>query len=174
MKVSRAETVRKYGTEIDRIIRTIRKWMTESDQPPSAEEILTKCEDEFFGSEASLRTNSHETVIIIESLRTRLSGKYGILTGLLEDPLINEIMVNGPDYHPDNVIIFRSSSRFTVIDLISAYLIHIPYELVQTFKARSAEILRFGKQHLKIRHPLRAFAHAQNMIGIFVVDEFGQ
>jgi pilus assembly protein CpaF len=118
MKVSRAETVRKYGTEIDRIVRTIRKWMTESDQPPSAEEILTKCEDEFFGSEASLRTNSHETVIIIESLRTRLSGKYGILTGLLEDPLINEIMVNGPDriYVEREKVLIRVDDAFTSCD----------------------------------------------------------
>ena len=118
MKVSREETVRKYGTEIDRIVRTIRKWMTESDQPPSAEEILTKCEDEFFGSEASLRTNSHETVIIIESLRTRLSGKYGILTGLLEDPLINEIMVNGPDmiYVEREKVLIRVDDAFTSCD----------------------------------------------------------
>ena len=95
MKVSRAETVRKYGAEIDRIVRTVRKWMTEIDKPPSDDEILTKCEDEFFGSDISLSASSHETVIIIDSLRSRLSGRYGILSGLLEDPLINEIMVNG-------------------------------------------------------------------------------
>ena len=45
MKVSRAETVSKYGAEIDRIVRTVRKWITENDQTPSAEDILTKCED---------------------------------------------------------------------------------------------------------------------------------
>lgn len=97
MKVSRAETIKKYGSEIDRIVGTVRKWITENDHPPSDEEILTKCEDEYFGSDISLRTNSHETVMIIDSLRKRLTGRYGILTGLLEDPLINEIMVNGPD-----------------------------------------------------------------------------
>mgnify|MGYP002868804882 CR=1 FL=1 len=97
MKVSKAETVKKYGIEIDRIVRTVRKWMTESEQVPSDDEILTKCEDEFFGSEISLDMTSHETVMIIDSLRSRLSGRYGILTGLLEDTLINEIMVNGPD-----------------------------------------------------------------------------
>jgi hypothetical protein len=90
MKVSRAETVRKYGNEIDQIVKTVRKWITENDQPPTAEEILTKCEDEFFGSAISLRTNSHETVMIIDSMRRRLSGRYGILTELLEDSLINE------------------------------------------------------------------------------------
>ncbi len=35
--------------------------------------------------------------MIIDSLYMRLRGRYGILTGLLEDPLINEIMVNGPE-----------------------------------------------------------------------------
>ena len=57
MKVSRAETVKKYGAEIDRIVRTVRKWITENDRPPSADEILTKCEDEFFGSESTLTAN---------------------------------------------------------------------------------------------------------------------
>lgn len=97
MKATRAQTVKKYGSEVDRIVRRVRKWITENGEPPSAEEILTKCEDEFFGSEISLRTDSHETVMIIDSLRRRLSGRYGILTELFEDPLINEIMVNGPD-----------------------------------------------------------------------------
>ena len=97
MKVSRAETVRKYGNEIDRIVRTVRKWMTENDQTPSADEILTKCEDEFFGSAISMTVSSHETVMIIDSLRRRLNSRYGILTELLDDTLINEIMVNGPE-----------------------------------------------------------------------------
>ena len=96
MKVSRAETIKKYGSEIDRIVRIIRKWITETDPPPSEEDILAKCEDEFFASKVSLSTGSHETVIIIDSLIRRLSSRYGILAGLLEDPLVNEIMVNGP------------------------------------------------------------------------------
>ena len=115
MKVSRAETVRKYGSEIDRIVRTVRKWITESDQQPSEDEMLTKCEDEFFGSEISYNTSSHETVMIIDSLRRRLSGRYGILTGLLEDPLINEIMVNGPDriYVEREKVLMRVDDAFT-------------------------------------------------------------
>ncbi len=115
MKVSRAETVRKYGAEIDRIVRTVRKWMTENDKPPSDDEILTKCEDEFFGSDISLSASSHETVIIIDSLRSRLSGRYGILSGLLEDPLINEIMVNGPEriYVEKEKTLVRVDDAFT-------------------------------------------------------------
>ena len=115
MKVSRAETIRKYGNEIDRIARTVRKWITENDQLPSMDEILTKCEDEFFGSGISLKTNSHETVMIIDSLRRRLGGRYGILSELLDDPLINEIMVNGPDriYVEREKVLMRVDDAFT-------------------------------------------------------------
>ncbi|MBQ6440824.1 MAG: CpaF family protein [Mogibacterium sp.] len=115
MKASKAETVRKYGTEIDRIVRTVRKWITENDNPPSNEEILSRCEDEFFGSEISLNTSSHETVMIIDSLRKRLEGRYGILTGLLDDSNINEIMVNGPDriYVEREKTLMRVDDAFT-------------------------------------------------------------
>ena len=115
MKVSRAETIKKYGTEIDRIVRKVRKWITENDDPPTDEEILTKCEDEFFGSDISLGTSSHETVIIIDSLRRRLNGRYGILTSLLDDPLINEIMVNGPEriYVEREKVLVRIDDAFT-------------------------------------------------------------
>ena len=115
MKVSRAETVKKYGAEIDRIVRTVRKWITENDQPPSADEVLTKCEDEFFGSESSLTANSHETVMVIDSLRRRLNSRYGILTELLDDTLINEIMVNGPDriYVEREKTLIRIDDAFT-------------------------------------------------------------
>lgn len=115
MKPSRADTVRKYGNEIDRIVMTVRKWITGNAYPPSEEEIITKCEDEFFGSEISLKTSSHETVIIIDSLTRRLSGRYGILTDLLEDPLINEIMVNGPGriYVEREKVLMRIDDAFT-------------------------------------------------------------
>jgi len=115
MKVSRAETVRKYGNEIDRIVRTVRKWITENEQTPSEDGILTKCEDEFFSSEISYVTSSHETVIIMDSLMRRLEGRYGILKVLLEDPLINEIMVNGPDriYVEREKVLMRVDDAFT-------------------------------------------------------------
>ena len=97
MGKTRAGTVSEYGTEIDMMIRSIRKWITEKDETPDAEEILRRCEDEFFGSELSYRTIPCESEIIINSMHVRLTNRYGILTALLEDPGINEIMVNGPD-----------------------------------------------------------------------------
>ena len=115
MKISRVETVSKYGAEIDRIVRVVRKWMTENDQTPSSDEIITKCEDEFFGSEISMTASSHETVMIIDSLRRRLTSRYGILTELLDDTLINEIMVNGPEriYVEREKALMRVDDAFT-------------------------------------------------------------
>ena len=97
MGQTRAGTVSEYGTYIDEMVRSIRKWMTEMDEPPGSEEILGRCEDVFFGSELSYRTDPPETEMIIDSMHARLVSRYGILTGLLSDPGINEIMVNGPD-----------------------------------------------------------------------------
>ena len=97
MGKTRAGTVSRYGTEIDNMVRSIRKWITEMDELPCSDEILRKCEDEFFGSELSYRTIPCENELIIDSMHVRLMNRYGILTSLLDDPAINEIMVNGPD-----------------------------------------------------------------------------
>jgi len=92
-----AETTKKHGNEIETMVRTARKWLSETDPAPTGEDILRRCEDMFFASELSYRTGSRETATIIDSIYRRLSSRYGILSGLLDDPKINEIMVNGPD-----------------------------------------------------------------------------
>ena len=97
MGKTRAGTVSEYGREIDEMVRSIRKWITEMDEAPGSEDILRRCEDVFFGSELSYRTIPSESEIIINSMHVRLVSRYGILTALLDDPGINEIMVNGPD-----------------------------------------------------------------------------
>ena len=97
MGKTRAGTVTEYGAQIDDMVRSIRKWMTEMDELPDSEETLRKCEDVFFGTELSYITQPYENEIIIDSMHHRLVHRYGILTGLLDDPGINEIMVNGPD-----------------------------------------------------------------------------
>ena len=96
MKTTRTATIEKYGPEIELMVRHARKWLSEADPSPSEEEILCKCEDMFFRSDASCSTGPGETVIIIDSMNRRLSSRYGILTELLDDSSINEIMVNGP------------------------------------------------------------------------------
>ena len=97
MDITRVRTIAKYGDEIDRVVRVVRKWTTETAEVLDDEEVLTKCEDEYFGSEIALKASSRESAIIVDSIYRRLHGKYGILSDLLDDPLINEIMVNGPE-----------------------------------------------------------------------------
>ena len=96
MANSKAATIQKYGHEIEEMVKSARKWMSESEPAPTLEEILCKCEDIFFKSNLSYKTCSNQAAIIIDSMNRRLSSRYGILTALLDDPDINEIMVNGP------------------------------------------------------------------------------
>ena len=151
MKVSRVETVSKYGAEIDRIVRAVRKWMTENDQTPSADDILTKCEDEFFGSEISITASSHETVMIIDSLRRRLTSRYGILTELLDDVLINEIMVNGPERIyverekalmrvDDPIVDARLPSGFRVNGVLRNIALNGPILTIRKFREKEIEM----------------------------------
>jgi len=115
MVSSRAVTIKKYGNQIDEMVRSARKWISETVPAPGNEEILCKCEDMFFRSDLSYRTCSHETVIIIDSMSRRLISRYGILTELLDDPGINEIMVNGPDniYIEKDRALIRIDDAFT-------------------------------------------------------------
>ena len=118
MAISRATTIKKYGSEIERVVGSVRKWITAEDKAPTSDEILCRCEDEFFGSPVSANTGSHETVIIIDSIYRRVTGRYGILNDLLDDPLINEIMVNGPDriYVEKERTLTRIDDAFTSCD----------------------------------------------------------
>lgn len=115
MKTTRAATTKRFGPEIDEIVRYARKWLTEADPAPSEEEMLQRCEDMFFVSDMSFMTDSCEAEIIIDSIYRRVSSRYGILTSLLDDPKINEIMVNGPDrmYIEKERMLIRVDDAFT-------------------------------------------------------------
>lgn len=91
------KTILKYREEIDELVRSARKWMTESEELPDREAIKKRCEDDFFASELSLTAEIKEMKLIIAAVYDRVSGRYGLLRHLLEDPAVNEIMVNGPD-----------------------------------------------------------------------------
>ena len=96
MAKTRAATIRKYGAELEIMVRDVRKWITESDSEITDEDLLRRCEDVFFSSGLASVTGSGEIVTIIDGMYRRLSSRYGILSELLDDPRINEIMVNGP------------------------------------------------------------------------------
>ncbi len=115
MMVINAETIKRYGTDIEELVKRIRKWMTEETEDPDNDEILKKCEDLFFGSDLSYRTETRENGLIIASIYTRLVNRYGILDHLLDDPSINEIMVNGPEriYVEKNRALVQVDDAFT-------------------------------------------------------------
>lgn len=96
-KTRRADTVRKYADTIESLSIRLRRWITEHDEAPGADEIRGRVEDEFFTAKVPADMEVGDVRLIIDSIFERVSCKYGILNRLLEDPTINEIMVNGPD-----------------------------------------------------------------------------
>ena len=97
MTTTRASTIKRYGPEIADMVRTLRKSLSEAEKDLDEESVLAMCEDAFFRSDLSNRTSPAETVIIVDSMNKRLKSRYGILAAHLDDPMVNEIMVNGPD-----------------------------------------------------------------------------
>lgn len=98
MELQVKNTVIKYKGEIDEISNEVRRWLSTYEEEPGKEEILNYIENIFFDSQISKIAKTAEISIIIDSVFMRTSNKYGILTELLEDNEINEIMVNGPNY----------------------------------------------------------------------------
>ncbi len=113
--MSRVETIKRYGPEIEEMIRKARKWLSEAGDEINGEDILCKCEDLFFESDISCISDPQETIVIIDSMDRRLKSRYGILKELLEDTGINEIMVNGPEkiFVEKNRALLRVDDAFT-------------------------------------------------------------
>lgn len=92
------EVTEKYSRELDGFIRELRKKLSHSEVAEEAERLLKYVEDEFFGSELAGRVEYWEICDVVRAVYLRLRSKYGILQEYLEDPAINEIMVNGPEH----------------------------------------------------------------------------
>ena len=92
------EVTEKYSRELDGFIRELRKKLSHSEVAEDAERLLKYVEDEFFGSELAGRVEYWEICDMVRAVYLRLRSKYGILQEYLEDPAINEIMVNGPEH----------------------------------------------------------------------------
>ena len=114
-KLLRRETILKYSQEIDEMVREIRRWITESTSVPDEETIKTRTEDVFFASDLAAYAEIHEMRIIISAVYDRVSDRYGLLKRLLEDPSVNEIMVNGPDmiFVEQNRCLIQKDDSFT-------------------------------------------------------------
>ena len=95
------EIVNKYGPIIENIVNIIRRDLTDniyldnSDIDP--ERVLKICEDNFFESDDSKFVELNDVGAVIDNIFRRIRSKYGILSELLDDSCINEIMVNGPN-----------------------------------------------------------------------------
>jgi pilus assembly protein CpaF len=91
------ETVRKYSREIDLLTRETRHFISERDTDIDEDELLEYVEDLFFGSDHALNVEIGDIGEVITAVFRRARSRFGILREMLEDPEINEIMVNGPD-----------------------------------------------------------------------------
>lgn len=92
----RKTIVSKYSCEITELTKATRKWLSFCETRPVDEVILSHIEDEFFDGSSNIDAEVSEFKIIIKCVFDRIKSKYGILTDLLEDSSINEIMINGP------------------------------------------------------------------------------
>lgn len=98
MSKSKKETIIKYRSEIERLTNRVRQWLSGEDKEPTVEEIKTYTENTFFENNKLKGIDTDDIKTIIDSAYMRASSKYGILSELLVDQSINEIMVNGPEY----------------------------------------------------------------------------
>ncbi len=92
------EIVQQYGEELDSLIRDIRKKIPDGAEEMPAEELLSCVEEEFFQSPLCEQASFGEIGTLIQAVYARVQNKYGILKNYLDDPEVNEIMVNGPGH----------------------------------------------------------------------------
>ena len=114
-KLLRRETILKYRSEIDEMVKDIRRWITESPAVPDENMIKSRTEDVFFASDLASYAEIYEMRIIISAVYDRVSDRYGLLKSMLEDPSVNEIMVNGPDmiFIEQNRCLIQKDDSFT-------------------------------------------------------------
>lgn len=85
----------KYGYIIDNLTAQIKKNLSENNSYFDDKDMLFHTEDEFFNSKCISDIDINITGELINCIYRRVKNKYGILSELLMDEDINEIMVNG-------------------------------------------------------------------------------
>lgn len=85
----------KYGYIIDNLTAQIKKNLSENNSYFDDKDLLFYTEDEFFNSKCISDIDINITGELINCIYRRVKNKYGILSELLMDEDINEIMVNG-------------------------------------------------------------------------------
>lgn len=85
----------KYGNIIDKLACEIKKDLSESGYGRDDKDLLLVVEDKFFSSSQISNIDFDEVKPLINCIFKRVRDRYGILTELLRNEDINEIMVNG-------------------------------------------------------------------------------
>ena len=90
------ELVIRYANEIEYLSNRIRREINNSESEYEAFELNAIIENCFFESNLAQMAEPLELSYLIKAISDRVIYKYGILTEYLNDPDVNEIMVNGP------------------------------------------------------------------------------
>lgn len=97
MSLSNKEATLKYADIIRDVTTAIRREITnrKNELSTTNEKLLALCEDFFFIGNYASEVGTMDIRVVIMAIYRRVRSKYGILRELLDDPEINEIMING-------------------------------------------------------------------------------
>ena len=91
-------TVLKYSNLVEVATNKFKGILSHYEHEPSNKELLTLVEEVVFSEEYICKIEYGELLDIIDAIYLRVASKYSILKQYLDDPKINEIMVNGADH----------------------------------------------------------------------------
>ena len=108
---SMKEVVNKHLRVIESITNSLKGIISHSDESLNEEQLLELVENTVFESSYISLIDYDEITDVIRAIFLRVSSKYSILSNYIEDPSINEIMVNGY-----NRIFVEKNKKITEVD----------------------------------------------------------
>ena len=108
---SMKEVVNKHSRVIESITNSLKGIISHSDDALNEERLLGLVENTVFESRYISLIDYDEITDVIKAIFLRVSSKYSILSNYIEDPSINEIMVNGY-----NRIFVEKNKKITEVD----------------------------------------------------------
>ena len=108
---SMKEVVNKHSRVIESITNSLKGIISHSDDSLNEERLLELVENTVFESRYISLIDYDEITDVIRAIFLRVSSKYSILSNYIEDPSINEIMVNGY-----NRIFVEKNKKITEVD----------------------------------------------------------
>lgn len=110
-KLYMKEVVNKHSRVIESITNSLKGIISHSDDALNEERLLGLVENTVFESRYISLIDYDEITDVIKAIFLRVSSKYSILSNYIEDPSINEIMVNGY-----NRIFVEKNKKITEVD----------------------------------------------------------